>query len=84
MVEQIKINKNAQGQFLRTISDSVTNDQWIREFFKNASEAIEEYKMKYPNDKNFKPEIIFDKNKFLEELGLNKICVIDNGIFLSK
>ena len=44
MVEQIKINKNAQGQFLRTISDSVTNDQWIREFFKNASEAYRRVK----------------------------------------
>ena len=89
--EPIKISDNDQGKFIRTLSESATDDQWIREFVYNSIEAIQDYQNKFPEDKGFEGEVLITRNEEIEatiELGVDnsnvvigrKICVIDNGI----
>ena len=77
--EPIETNPVSQGQQLRDQSSSVANEQWLRELTKNGMEAIDEYIKKYPEDKNYKPEIQIRDHELLTP-SHKKISIIDNGI----
>ena len=77
--EPIKISDNDQGKFIRTLSESATDDQWIREFVYNSIEAIQDYQNKFPEDKGFEGEVLITRNEEIEatiELGVDNSNVV--------
>jgi len=71
---------------LEKLSSDCSNHQFIREFTKNAIEAIQHY-IYESGDEEYKGEVTIQVNKFLKEnteIGASKISFIDNGIGMSR